>query len=667
MTYQEQVLVGFVGTGYVVLLVLLMNYLIAYDPMPRHVHVGWSRYFIEPSFKSNPIDAKFLGWARGMIRRLIRLAPNSWLAYTINVDFSTAMRKSILNLCDVQMVTGLAILISGFMVMDCGLSSYHWQIMVYLAWFSTVAHMSSLTSVRDYLSTRPWQRNIRFLLTLILLAMLITAIVPTAYFRWSSMGITSDDRKGTLTRSELQALPAACFLRSTAATFLWDSQYCPADGSSSNIYPSPCTFETSFLGDNGPYQSAVFSITLLIFTFVTRTIKLFNPLSALASRFLTRPVSRLLHRTLLWLSRSQRRDPDLSQAAWPTLLRQKLLFRLVTRPVLALLLMLRLQVDLFSSMLSELFWLMCILAWGTVKLLSSRNTLDTQILEEETQWTYGQILPVLLLVMPVLGVAGTLSVETKPKLAAAAAAVVVVPSQPPATTRDSTSSGRGVRLLRRQLSVDSLEMTDMTGDHVSVSAAEGNPGSSTTAPDLKRLLSRDSLDMTDGHDDPAAHGAPDWLVRNYYDSFWANYCIGGECAVIFAYGIILFSVVFNFGDGMGLASQFNLLQFWFSEFAGVYSLVTVPLACFATFLVGLGMDKWLQAPGSRPGKHVVMLLLVAVIHTGYVFMVLLGPFLPWGTSGSDVHVLRVAAIISIAVGLYCLYALVVVVGTFAYS
>lgn len=237
--------------------------------------------------------------------------------------------------------------------MDCGLSSYHWQIMVYLAWFSTVAHMSSLTSIRDYLSTRPWQRNIRFLITLILLAMLITAIVPTAYFRWSSSDFEITNRKGTLTKDELQAIPAACFLQPLTATWIWDSEYCPTAGSSSYAYPSPCTFETSFLGNNGPFQSAVFSIILLVFTFVTRTIKLFEPLSALASRLLTRPVSWLLQRSLLWLSRSQIRGPDLIRAAGRSSLRQKLLFRLVTRPVLALLLTLRLQVDLFSSMLSE--------------------------------------------------------------------------------------------------------------------------------------------------------------------------------------------------------------------------------------------------------------------------------------------------------------------------
>jgi hypothetical protein len=262
------------------------------------------------------------------------------------------------------MVTGLAILVSGFVVMDCGLSSYHWQIMVYLAWFSTVAHMSSLMSIRDYLATRPWQRNIRFLITLILLAMLITAIVPTAYFGWSSSFFEADG-KGTLTRTELQALPAACFLQPKSASWIWDSQYCPADNTfyeytlhdsprhTYRLYPWPCTFRSSFLGENGPFHGAVFSIVLLVFTFLTRTVKLFEPLSGLASRFLTRPISRLLHRSLLWLSRFQDWDPDLARVKCRPTVRQKLIFRLITLPVLALLLMLRLQVDLFSSMLSE--------------------------------------------------------------------------------------------------------------------------------------------------------------------------------------------------------------------------------------------------------------------------------------------------------------------------
>lgn len=339
--------------GYVLLLVLLINYLVVYDPGLQHVHNRRSFCSDEPGFKPNPIDAKLLAWARGIILRLLRLAPGSWSASLTSLDLSAAISKVILNLCDVQIVTGLAILVSGFMVMDCGISSYHWQIMVYLAWFSTVAHMSSLTSVQDYLSTRPWQRNIRFLITLALLAMLITALVPTAYFQWSAD--LSMYRRGHLSKPELQALPAACFLQPTSASQIWESQYC--------LTSDPlCMFRSTFV-DNGPFQSAVFSIFLLLFTFVSRTVKLFAPLSTLARRCLTRPISRLLHCILLSLSHRWKVPhpdvtlfaPEIAQArvARPPSLRQKLLFRLVTQPILALLLMLRLQVDIFSSMLSE--------------------------------------------------------------------------------------------------------------------------------------------------------------------------------------------------------------------------------------------------------------------------------------------------------------------------
>ena len=84
---------GFVGTGYVVLFVLLINYLIAYDPKPGYVHAQSQSSYVEPGFKPNPIDIKFLNWARGKVRRVMRLAPDSWTAFATNLDFSVALRK----------------------------------------------------------------------------------------------------------------------------------------------------------------------------------------------------------------------------------------------------------------------------------------------------------------------------------------------------------------------------------------------------------------------------------------------------------------------------------------------------------------------------------------------------------------------------------------------
>jgi hypothetical protein len=85
--------VGFVGMGYVLLLVLLINYLVVYDPELRQTHTRRPLPFGDPGFKPNPIDANFLAWARGMMRQVLRLAPESWSTSITSLDFSAAMSK----------------------------------------------------------------------------------------------------------------------------------------------------------------------------------------------------------------------------------------------------------------------------------------------------------------------------------------------------------------------------------------------------------------------------------------------------------------------------------------------------------------------------------------------------------------------------------------------
>lgn len=65
-------------------------------------------------------------------------------------------------LCDVQVVTGLGILISGFVLLRCGLDAIHSQIAVFLAWFSTVTHLSGLEVLRTHLNTYVWSKHLRF-------------------------------------------------------------------------------------------------------------------------------------------------------------------------------------------------------------------------------------------------------------------------------------------------------------------------------------------------------------------------------------------------------------------------------------------------------------------------------------------------------------------------
>lgn len=56
---------------------------------------------------------------------------------------------------DLQILTGISILISGYAQLECGLSCYHWQVLVYLAWFSSLTHLSCLTLLRNYLCQSP--------------------------------------------------------------------------------------------------------------------------------------------------------------------------------------------------------------------------------------------------------------------------------------------------------------------------------------------------------------------------------------------------------------------------------------------------------------------------------------------------------------------------------
>jgi hypothetical protein len=89
-------------------------------------------------------------------------------------------------MCDIQIITGLAIIISGFYALFQGLSAYHWQIVVFLTWFSTVTHLAGLTVLRAYFQspTQSIHRAVRAFFMFALLALTVAAIVPTQYFSW---------------------------------------------------------------------------------------------------------------------------------------------------------------------------------------------------------------------------------------------------------------------------------------------------------------------------------------------------------------------------------------------------------------------------------------------------------------------------------------------------
>ena len=65
-----------------------------------------------------------------------------------------SLTRFILALSDQQLVTGLAILITGY-YQRCSISGYHFSLVADLAWFSSITHLSTLAVLHKYLMKNP--------------------------------------------------------------------------------------------------------------------------------------------------------------------------------------------------------------------------------------------------------------------------------------------------------------------------------------------------------------------------------------------------------------------------------------------------------------------------------------------------------------------------------
>lgn len=218
------------------------------------------------------------------------------------------MLQCILAMSDLQIITGISILISGFIQLHQGLSSYHWTVIVDLAWFSSLTHMACLTLLKNYLYNHPLQRAWRLLSMAGLAILLVIAISFTGSYKWPySIGyfISVEDSR-TIT------IPAICQTRPTSRSGM-------------------------------PYWSMVFSIVMIIFGFMTRIIKLHRTISVnvigTAGDWLSSQLLCLLRRVFIWCS---------ANSSHKSLKRT-----LVYRPLLAIFLEVRLILDGWSSMSLE--------------------------------------------------------------------------------------------------------------------------------------------------------------------------------------------------------------------------------------------------------------------------------------------------------------------------
>lgn len=149
-------------------------------------------------------------------------------------------------MCDIQILTGMGILLSSYIGLSCYVSANHWQLAVQLAWFSNITHVACLTVLRGYLHLHSWERNIRISCMTVLCLALIVSMSPTAYFGWAF----------NESLYPLATFNARCF-------------FDPGFGKAFS--------EQELYGSRRALESTIMSILLLFFNFLTRTIKFMKP------------------------------------------------------------------------------------------------------------------------------------------------------------------------------------------------------------------------------------------------------------------------------------------------------------------------------------------------------------------------------------------------------
>ncbi|KAF4546790.1 UDP-glucosyl transferase family protein [Lasiodiplodia theobromae] len=309
---------------------------------------------------------------RRIFRATSRRADSGW---------SKAFRGALRACSDQQMVTGIAILAAAF----AGVQSttvYHWRTVIYLGWMSSNVHLTTLTVAlaphekKNRRSRgRTAARCVRLFGMLTLFALLFAALVPT----------TSRTFGDALVHYPMFGM-----------WYNMDSEFAftPAD-------PAACLWLPEYRLE-GPTTDAVLSLLMLSSGYVWKVGSLlFRPQQRALMRCETvrTVVPRQLRRVANW--RLRRGGVVRFITAWPYAL-------LVGAYVLFIA-----ALDFGSSFAASLLMLTISLAWGSANLLLPRQLLAEFIGPDENTWEFGQVLPMLLLLLPLVSVVEEFSVATR--------------------------------------------------------------------------------------------------------------------------------------------------------------------------------------------------------------------------------------------------------------
>jgi hypothetical protein len=267
----------------------------------------------------------------------------------------TALRKFVLSLSDQQIVTGIAIMAAGLRGLAKGtISTYHYQIVLYLAWLSSSVHLSAISLLTPHLSKYNGLRTWRLVGMLALLIMLLIGLVPTTSDNWGTVSEAFDPSR-TGVQPTGWGVPAACF---------WARTY-----------------------GNGVNNDAPLGYAILVVSYVWKVGELFVSPNRLYHVVVRVPVRILMEEPLCAIARRYARKQHR---------RYLIVFRLYLMLCLPMFAALETLVS-FSAAL----WLSILgLVFGTLQIVIPRNQNLASTAVQEEKWGFGQLVPLILLIQP---------------------------------------------------------------------------------------------------------------------------------------------------------------------------------------------------------------------------------------------------------------------------
>ncbi|KAL0262002.1 hypothetical protein SLS55_003437 [Diplodia seriata] len=297
--------------------------------------------------------------------------------------WSKAFRGALRACSDQQMVTGIAVIAAAFAGIQT-VSVYHWRTVIYLGWMSSNVHLNTLTVAM----TPHWNRKgrsrgataarfVRLAGMLTLFALLVAALVPTVSQSFNN-ALANHPADGYYWYADI---------------YYYAFLFTPAD-------PIFCFWLPEYSAE-GPTTDALVSLIMLTCSYAWKTTGVFfrpQQRALLRCETLRTRLPRLLRRAAMWRQRKGRFVRIMT--AWPY------------ATIVGTYAMSVAVLDFAASFFASLTMLTISLAWGTLNLLMPRQAFAEFIGPDENTWNFGQVLPMLLLLLPVVSVVEEFSVAT---------------------------------------------------------------------------------------------------------------------------------------------------------------------------------------------------------------------------------------------------------------